>query len=711
MGRASYDSTVPQSLDTLMSIGSISTVLALALRAPRDHFTERSVAIQAGVMTVAAAFTFSLGATRPSFGTEPMHAAIIVLMVGFAMLMPLPPRLGIPALAATALVYPITQVTLGVASFSDPLLAAQVVDLSVGFSMSALVLVMHNRLFASRSTALRDLALLAEHDALTGVFNRRTFMSRLAAEANRSERYGTSVGLVIFDVDNFKHFNTNFGYAAGDLMLREVATTLDSVARQPHFKGIDIAVARFGGEEFVALLPGVDANLLDHFAQQTRAAVDAVRVPLEEDILRVTISAGYVLFPGSQRVSPEWLIRSADTALYEAKSSGGNASVKSSAKAFTAGDSGAKPVYGLRSSARLRQSGAHEVLATDNQRLHWLVLRWTIGITATWVTLLILMDVAFMLDDSFVIGLRTSISGRVALVVALALLAAKAPLMRRIPNGLAITHMAFIGTMAVSTFWMAYQTGGIQSPYYPQIVYVVCAWTLAFAIRPAWSATLLLGIVIGYPLFYIVQSGVSPLDPDLVSRTVVLACAGGVAFATQNVFGQLRGEELDARRALLRLARVDPLTGLPNRVAFEERLERLLGRAHEEAPISLVVFDLDHFKQINDTLGHVVGDDALALCAHAVEATVRTADMACRLGGEEFAVALPSTDREGAALSAERLRARIGAIRVGPEDTALSASFGVVEWRRTDTVSTLMARADDALRKAKLQGRDRVVTD
>ena len=116
-----------------------------------------------------------------------------------------------------------------------------------------------------------------------------------------------------------------------------------------------------------------------------------------------------------------------------------------------------------------------------------------------------------------------------------------------------------------------------------------------------------------------------------------------------------------------------------------------------------------NFKTLNDSLGHLVGDEALARVATEIEATMRTSDAPARLGGEEFAIALPMTDAAGAELSANRLRERIGEIVVGEPPRRLSASVGVVQYQPGEPLSATLARADDALRRAKAEGRNRVV--
>jgi diguanylate cyclase (GGDEF)-like protein len=159
------------------------------------------------------------------------------------------------------------------------------------------------------------------------------------------------------------------------------------------------------------------------------------------------------------------------------------------------------------------------------------------------------------------------------------------------------------------------------------------------------------------------------------------------------------------------LATTDSLTGLANRRAFFERAEaaRLLSLRLRK-PIALMMLDLDHFKQINDRFGHATGDEGLALFAAAARATLRDHDILGRLGGEEFALALPGTDLDGALQAAERLR---HAITEAPLITSgatyvMTVSIGVVVIEANEALTAALARADHALYAAKSGGRNRV---
>lgn len=169
-------------------------------------------------------------------------------------------------------------------------------------------------------------------------------------------------------------------------------------------------------------------------------------------------------------------------------------------------------------------------------------------------------------------------------------------------------------------------------------------------------------------------------------------------------------KEKDDRKMEL-LAAIDSLTGLVNRRAFFERTAtaRMLA-SRQQHPISLLMLDIDHFKSINDRYGHAVGDQALCVFAEAAQGALREPDILGRLGGEEFAVALPGTDLAGAVQAAERVRAAVKAAHLpgAHSEHVFTVSIGVVLIDADEHINAALARADRALYAAKNTGRDRV---
>jgi diguanylate cyclase (GGDEF)-like protein len=159
---------------------------------------------------------------------------------------------------------------------------------------------------------------------------------------------------------------------------------------------------------------------------------------------------------------------------------------------------------------------------------------------------------------------------------------------------------------------------------------------------------------------------------------------------------------------LIRLAETDPLTGLLNRRAFLHRTREAVQRTGSFGHLCAVLLDIDHFKRINDEHGHDVGDAAIKAVAGLLEAE----GIAGRLGGEEFAVALPGQRLADAETIAARLRLKASdlLIRSPKGPVRLTCSFGVSEWSEGETVEGLLKRADIALYEAKTTGRNRVVS-
>lgn len=160
------------------------------------------------------------------------------------------------------------------------------------------------------------------------------------------------------------------------------------------------------------------------------------------------------------------------------------------------------------------------------------------------------------------------------------------------------------------------------------------------------------------------------------------------------------------------LATRDELTGAFNRRYIVDQLERqLAAKVRHGTVASVAMFDLDHFKKINDRYGHPVGDQALRETVRVISAELREGDILARFGGEEFLVLLPMTGLDAARLLAERLRLALASVMLvaGTEEVLLRASFGVAELNAAETVAGWLGRADGSLYQAKERGRDCVV--
>lgn len=154
----------------------------------------------------------------------------------------------------------------------------------------------------------------------------------------------------------------------------------------------------------------------------------------------------------------------------------------------------------------------------------------------------------------------------------------------------------------------------------------------------------------------------------------------------------------------------DTLTGLPNRLAFDERVALEEARfRREHTPLCLAIWDIDHFKRVNDTFGHQAGDKALHVVGKTLNQLIRDVDMVSRYGGEEFVMILPRADLQQAFVVLERIREKLAntPFRFKDKPLKITLSCGVAEFGEGETVEEVIARADEALYRAKAQGRNR----
>jgi diguanylate cyclase (GGDEF)-like protein len=182
----------------------------------------------------------------------------------------------------------------------------------------------------------------------------------------------------------------------------------------------------------------------------------------------------------------------------------------------------------------------------------------------------------------------------------------------------------------------------------------------------------------------------------------------------------LTDELADANRRLAELADLDGLTGIANRRRFDQLLSAEFNRAERYArPLSVTMIDIDHFKRVNDTYGHPVGDRVIRAVAQTIAETLRQSDRVARLGGEEFGIVTPEVTPAGALALGERLRKRIEELTI-KGDTAIDGGFtsvtvtvsiGIAAWdgRQPSEAAQLLKRADEAMYRAKESGRNRAI--
>ena len=189
-----------------------------------------------------------------------------------------------------------------------------------------------------------------------------------------------------------------------------------------------------------------------------------------------------------------------------------------------------------------------------------------------------------------------------------------------------------------------------------------------------------------------------------------IACIG----IDQDVTERRRAEDVMSQRQaeLERLTLTDALTGVGNRRKLDEDIAREVSRVRRYGgKLSFLIADVDHFKIVNDTFGHEIGDSVLRTVAQALHANVRDTDLVARYGGDEFCVVMPGTGRSDAQAVAKRIQARLEQTIAPSLGKAVHVSMGVAQLEDDESADSLLHRADRALLRAKKKGRNRVVSD
>ncbi|RME21235.1 MAG: GGDEF domain-containing protein [Deltaproteobacteria bacterium] len=277
----------------------------------------------------------------------------------------------------------------------------------------------------------------------------------------------------------------------------------------------------------------------------------------------------------------------------------------------------------------------------------------------------------------------------------------------------ALVQGAFYGAAIVASFSTFSSVGGPGTPW-PYAGPLVPLATLLLLVPLRRRIALALSAWVLVELSYYGPNPDWMDDPYALNAAILTLTAAGFSVVVGHLLYVLSRRNFTQQQALTRLASIDGLTGALNRRAFLARCREELHRAgRNRRPLCLVMLDLDHFKRINDTRGHAVGDLVLREAAARLRQRMRESDVLGRLGGEEFAVLLPETGLAEAREVAERLRRVLAdsPIRARGVEVAITASFGVapVDAADDDGVERALQDADTALYRAKEAGRNRVV--
>ncbi len=528
----------------------------------------------------------------------------------------------------------------------------------------------------------------ARRDPLTGLPNRRAFEEALVREVNRAERHDRSLAVVLLDLDHFKQVNDTHGHAEGDASLRRFAEIAHRELRASDVLG------RMGGEEFALALPGADVDearaVAERIAGRLRGATASGPVAL-------TVSAGVALLSAAAPTGEE-LLRAADRALYHAKN-GGRRRVAVSGDVVAVG-SEVEPIASAEHGPALAPApdaadGDADLFATwrdvDRPLMRRVALFQCLAAIPA-------MGTSALLPGQSVADLAAMLVLCGVLAVLAVLLGVKEDVPPR-----AMALLPFGGIVVISAA-VAVNDPISGTPYY----YLWPALYSAYFFGRRHLSAVLAAISAAYAVVLAVWVD-APLRTSDFSTVMVPVVVAAVAVVILRAQVRALVEELHRRLGELQeAASHDPLTGVLNRRAFDALLAREVDRARgARLDLSLIVVDVDHFKQVNDRLGHAGGDAALRLVAEVLGAQRRLGDLVARLGGEEFGVVLLGADAEAAADVADRIGALLVARTAGdPAPITVSAGVAALDGR-IRTPGQLLVAADRALYAAKASGRAR----
>ena len=523
-------------------------------------------------------------------------------------------------------------------------------------------------------------------DVLTGLGNRAAMDVYVRELLGDGSRHNAPIAMLAFDLDHFKALNDQFGHARGDSALRSTAAAL--LEGLPPGGGL----FRYGGEEFVALLPAADQTEAERVADDMRLRVAKLTV----EGWPLTVSGGLVVDRIGAELDMSDMFQRADAAMYDAKRQGRNRVLVGIPSVVPAQrDRGLVDAVGAvagngggRGSIRFVRTR----LERDHLRVMWQALRgpditraMNFGLVAAalagsawlgWGPVLVATFGAVLLDPA--------VRPRGTL-----------PIAER-GNELGLFWESLLGMVLIAVaIWSArtdalYLLPLIAIPAFPSMV---AYRSLGSIVVGAAGAVTMLAAGLLISADAVIEN---PLIVSLPMGFVGVLTVVGMALVSSTM------EHAAA-------ANIDPLTGALNRGALEARVaEFARADASSYEPVTLIVADLDHFKQINDTYGHEAGDEVLVDVAQRLQEELRLVDVLYRVGGEEFVVLLPCTGGPEAQQIAERL---LRAVSERPcAGRPLTVSLGLASSGTPGfEYAPAFDLADAALLEAKEHGRNRIV--
>ncbi len=603
---------------------------------------------------------------------------------------------------------------------------------------------------ATLEAANRRLSELSRFDGLTGLANRRYFNEFLAQVWARAERDGSTMSVLMMDLDHFKRYNDHYGHVQGDACLRAVADVLKDLLRKP-----EDLVARLGGEEFVAVLAHTSREEAAAVAHRIADGVARLRWPhAASDVAgHVSLSIGVASVRADATLAgAQALVDAADEALYRAKAQGRNRVVVREAglpalqvqprapsapvPVSTSSEQDdldiaqarlARPWHPKPFPSRLERQFQADGAA---RRLNYFLVTGVLSL----LVFNAFLPVDYLLAHDVLaqaLWVRLALFTPIAAAVIVLSTLLRGPILRHIPPWVHECVVMASGAGAAGTLFyiLSISHSPLIQYYHVGLMVVVMYGNMVQRLRFGW-AVLFSALV--YAMHLIGVMTVDVMATRLIGPMVSLVGAT-VAFTLLANFAldreQRRHYLLALRRkhllqdlarvneALQRLSRVDALTGLFNRRHMDEVLLQMCRRAaHDEGALAVVMIDVDHFKAYNDHYGHPAGDQCLSKVAQALAESLRqSTDVIGRYGGEEFIAVLPHAQADAARRAAQRLVHAVAALGLpharAPGADHVTVSIGVAYGRAPSDVSpsALVAHADTALYEAKSSGRNRAV--
>lgn len=355
----------------------------------------------------------------------------------------------------------------------------------------------------------------------------------------------------------------------------------------------------------------------------------------------------------------------------------------------------------LAMSFRVQSNGHWRSWAAANACLALSLLAFSLGDRLSTIGVYLVPDTLVLLALGFhwhAARQLASQTSRISNVLAPATAYVLAALIAYQTSNFALAHTA---STVIFTLLCIATIGAYTAPTFNGLISAIGLILAFFLLAADGVLRIVHGLIAGSPANPAMASTHSMLDLHLICALVFVSLTG--AFSLAISFEMIAQRHREA-------ARRDPLTGTFNRREFQRRLEQLLDSTQKET-FGLVHFDLDHFKSVNDRFGHSAGDEALVSVCRTVRRHLREDDCFARLGGEEFAVILPSISRENAFKVADRLRERISELKFAfaPEDFRITTSSGIYHGNGDGMLSKdLIQIVDQSLYQSKHEGRNRI---